>query len=237
MPESSPTPRTSTPLRRSRVAKADRPLDDALHRQPGADLRWQRRGDCGLSNTELRAAMAEEGPYDGLISDTTLARMRRVLKIPFPAEPPAPLPPPESQPATSSDASAPPPLPPGAGRRLTRPTTLPTHPPPFLEIHRRVFTPPTQLGTELWGLFCVDRDHPDEAHRQPRAIRWERTEARANGSLDFYQRVSWPCQACHRPLNAHRGEMWSGDTADHGVPLDDTKDAWTAISSPVMPPC
>jgi hypothetical protein len=68
--------------------------------------------------------------------------------------------------------------------------------------------PPTQLGAELWGLFCVDRDHPDEAHRQPRAIRWERTEARAKGSLDFYHRVEWPCQACHRPLNAHRYDMW-----------------------------
>jgi hypothetical protein len=225
MPQSSPTPQTSTSVCRSRLAKADRPLYDALHRQPSADLRWQRRRDRGLSDAELRAAMAEEGPYDGMISDTTLARVRRVLKIPFPAEPPAPPPPPESQPATSSDASAPLPLSPGAGRRLTRTTTLPTHPPPFLEIHRQIFTPPTQLGAELWGLFCVDRDHPDEAQRQPRAIRWERTEARAKGSLDFYHRVAWPCQACHRPLNTHRGEMRSGDTADHRVPLDDTKDA------------
>jgi hypothetical protein len=108
---------------------------------------------------------------------------------------------------------------------MTRTTTPPTHPPPFLEIHRRVFTPPTQLGAELWGLFCVDRDHPDEAERQPRAIRWERTEARASGSLTFYHRVAWPCQACHRPLNAHRGEMRSGNTPDHRVPLDDEEDA------------
>jgi hypothetical protein len=204
MPQSSPTPQTSAPVRRSRLAKAGRPLYDALHRQAGADLRWQLRRDRGLSDAELRAAMAEEGPYDSLISDTTLARVRRVLKIPFPVEPPAPLAPPESQPATSSDASAPPPLPPGAGRRTTRTTTPPTHPPPFLEIHWQVFTPPTQLGAELWGLFSVDRDHPNEAQRQPRAIRWERAEARARGSLDFYRRVAWPCQACHRPLNAHR---------------------------------
>jgi hypothetical protein len=195
-------------MRRPRLAKADRPLYDALHLKPGADLRWHLRRDRGLSDVELRAAMPEEGPYDGLISDTTLARVRRVLKIPFPAEPPAPLPPPESQPATSSDASAPPPLPPGAGRRTTRTTTPPTHPPPFLEIHRQVFTPPTQLGAELWGVFCVDRDHPDEAHRQPHVIRWERTEARAKGSLDFSQRVDWPCQACHRPLNTHRCDRW-----------------------------
>jgi hypothetical protein len=214
MPQSSPTPQTSTPVRRSRLATADRPLSDALHVKPGADLRWQRRRDHGLSDAELRAAMAEEGPYDGLISDATLARVRRVLKIPFPAEPPAP--PPESQPVTSADAAAPPPLPPGAGRRTTRTTTPSTHPPPFLEIHRRVFTPPTPLGAELWGLFCVDRDHPDEAHRQPQAIRWERTEARAKGSLDVYHRVAWPCQACHHPLNAHRWEMRSGDTADTG---------------------
>jgi hypothetical protein len=225
MPQSSPTPQTSLPVRRSRLAKADRPLYDSLHVKPGADLRWQRRRDRGLSDAELRAAIAEEGPYDGLISDTTLARVRRVLKISFPAEPPAPLPPPESQPVTSSDASASPPLPPGAGRRMTRTTTLPTHPPPFLEIHWQVFTPPTQLGAELWGVFCVDRDHPDEAHRQPRVIRWERTEARAKGGIDFYHRVAWPCQACHRPLNAHRGEMWSGDPADYRVPLDDEEDA------------
>jgi hypothetical protein len=104
-------------------------------------------------------------------------------------------------------------------------TTPPTHPPPFLEIHRQIFTPPTPLGAELWGVFCVDRDHPDEAHRQPRAIRWERTEARAKGGLDFYRRVAWPCQACHRPLNAHRGAMWSGDTPDHRGPLDHKEDA------------
>jgi hypothetical protein len=208
MPESSPTPRTSTPLRRSRVAKADRPLYDALHRQPGADVRWQGRRDRGLSDAELRAAMAEEGPYDGIISDTLLARVRRVLKIPVAPEPSAPPPPPEFQPTTFADASAPPPLPPEAGRRTTRTTTSPTHSPPFLEIHRQVFTPPTPLGAELWGLFCVDRDHPDEAHRQPRAIRWERTEARAKGGLEFYQRVAWPCQACHRPLNAHRCALW-----------------------------
>jgi hypothetical protein len=148
MPKSSPTPPTSMPSRRPRIAKADRPLYDSLHLKPGADIRWHLRRNRGLSDAELRAAMAEEGPYDGLISDTTLARVRRVLKIPFPAEPPAPPPPPESQPATSSDASAPLPLSPGAGRRLTRTTTLPTHPPPFLEIHRRIFTPPTQLGAE-----------------------------------------------------------------------------------------
>jgi hypothetical protein len=91
---------------------------------------------------------------------------------------------------------------------MTRTTSPSTHPPPFLEIHRQVFTPPTQLGAELWGLFCVDRDHPDEAQRQPRAIRWERTEAAIKHGRDFYQRVDWRCQACHRPLNAHRGEMW-----------------------------
>jgi hypothetical protein len=208
MPQSSPTPPTSTPVRRSRLAKVDRPLYDALHRQPGANLRWQLRRDRGLSDAELRAAMAEEGPYDGLISDTTLARVRHVLKIPVVPAPSAPLPPPASQPATSSEASAPPPLSPGAGRRATRTTTSPTHPPPFLEIHRQVFTPPTQLGAELWGLFRADRDHPDEAHRQPQAIRWERTEARAKGGLDFYQRVAWPCQACYRPLNAHRCDLW-----------------------------
>jgi hypothetical protein len=207
MPQSSPIPLTFTSVRRSRLAKADRPVYDALHRQPGADLRWQRRRDRGLSDAELRAAMAEEGPYDGIISDTLLARVHHVLKIPVAPEPSAPPPPPESQPATFADASAPPPLPPGAARRTTRTIAPPTHPPPFLEIHRRVFTPPTQLGAELWGLFCVDRDHPDEAHRQPRAIRWERTEARARGSLDFYQRVAWPCQACHRPLNAHRCDL------------------------------
>jgi hypothetical protein len=207
MPQSSPTPQTSTPVRRSRLAKADRPLYDALHVKPGADLRWQRRRDRGLSDAELRAAMAEEGPYDGLISDTTLARVRRVLKIPYAPEASAPPAPPESQPATSAAPSAPPPLPPRAGRRATSTTTPPTHPPPFLEIHRQVFTPPTPLGAELWGLFCVDRDHPDEAHRQPRAIRWERTEAAITRGRDFYQRVDWPCQACHRPLNAHRGEM------------------------------
>jgi hypothetical protein len=208
MPQSSPTPPTSPLVRRSRLAKVDRPLYDSLRVKPGADLRWQRRRDRGLSEAELRAAMAEEGSYDGLISDTTLARVRRVLKIPFPAEPPAPLPPPESQPATSSEPSAPPPLPPGAGRRTTRTTTLPTQPPPFLEIRRQVFTPPTPLGAELWGVFCVDRDHPDETQRQPRAIRWERTEARARGSLDFCRRVAWPCQAYHRPLNAHRCALW-----------------------------
>jgi hypothetical protein len=82
MPQFSPTPPTSTPVRRSRLAKADRPLYEALHRTPGADLRWHLRRDRGLSDAELRAAMAEEGPYDGLISDTTLARVRRVLKIP-----------------------------------------------------------------------------------------------------------------------------------------------------------
>ena len=208
MPQSSPTPPTSTPVRRSRLAKADRPLDDSLHVKPGADLRWQLRRDRGLSDAELRAAMAEEGPYDGIISDTLLARVRRVLKIPCAPETSAPPPPPASQPATFADASAPPLLPPGAARRTTRTIAPPAHPPPFLEIHRRVFTPPTPLGAELWGLFCVDRDHPDEAHRQPRAIRWECTEARAKGGLDFYQRVAWPCQACHRPLNAHRCEMW-----------------------------
>ena len=84
MPQSSLTPATSPPVRRSRLAKADRPLDDALHRTLGADTRWQLRRDRGLSDAELRAAMAEEGPYDGLISDTTLARVRRVLKSPFP---------------------------------------------------------------------------------------------------------------------------------------------------------
>jgi hypothetical protein len=208
MPQFSPTPPTSTPVRRSRLAKADRPLYDALHRTPGADLRWHLRRDRGLSDAELRAAMAEEGPYDGLISDTTLARVRRVLKIPRAPEASAPPPPPASPPATSAAPAAPPPLPPREGRRTTRTTTPPTHPPPFLEIHRQVFTPPTQLGAELWGLFCVDRDHPDEAHRQPRAIRWERTEARAKGSLDFSQRVEWPCQACHRPLNTHRCDRW-----------------------------
>ena len=206
MPQSSPTPQTATPLHRSRLAKADRPLYDSLHRQPGADVHWQGRRERGLSAAELRAAMAEEGPYDGIIADTLLARVRRVLKIPVAPEPSAP--PPASQPATASEASAPPPLPPGAGRRTTRTTTPPTHPPPFLEIHRRVITPPTQLGAELWGLFCVDRDHPDETQRQPRAIRWERTEARARGSLDFCRRVVWPCQACHRPLNAHRCDLW-----------------------------
>jgi hypothetical protein len=194
MPESSPTPLTSTPVRRSRLAKAD--------------LRWQHRRDRGLSDAELRAAMAEEGPYDGLISDTTLARVRRVLKIPCIPEASAPPPPHASPPTTSSEPSSPPPLPPGAGRRATRTTTPPTHPPPFLEIHRRVFAPPTLLGAELWGLFCVDRDHPDEAQRRPRAIRLERTEAAVKRGLDFYQRVDWPCQACHSPLNAHRSEMW-----------------------------
>jgi hypothetical protein len=211
MPQFSPTPPTSTPVCRSRLAKADRPLYDALHRTPGADLRWHLRRDRGLSDAELRAAMAEEGPYDGLISDTTLARVRRVLKIPFPAEPPAPLPPPDSPPAPSAAPSAPaapPPRPLREGHRTTSTTISPTPPPPFLEIHRQVFTPPTQLGAELWGLFCVDRDHPDEAHRQPRAICWERTEARAKGSLDFSQRVEWPCQACHRPLNTHRCDRW-----------------------------
>jgi hypothetical protein len=149
MPQSSPTPPTSTPVRRSRLAKADRPLYDALHLKPGADLRWQHRRDRGLSNAELRAAMAEEGPYDGLISATTLARVRRMLKILDVPEPSAPPPPPASQPATSADALAPPPRPPGAGHRTTRTISPPTHPPPFLEVHRRVFTPPTQLGAEL----------------------------------------------------------------------------------------
>jgi hypothetical protein len=149
MPQSSPTPQTSTPVRRSRLAKADRPLYDALHLKPGADLRWQHRRDRGLSNAELRAAMAEEGPYDGLISATTLARVRRMLKILDVPEPSAPPPPPASQPATSADALAPPPRPPGAGHRTTRTISPPTHPPPFLEVHRRVFTPPTQLGAEL----------------------------------------------------------------------------------------
>jgi hypothetical protein len=207
MPQSSPTPPTSTPVRRPRIAKADRPLYDSLHFKPGADLRWHLRRDRGLSDAELRAAMAEEGPYDGLISDTTLARVRRVLKIPFPAEPPAPLPPPDSPPAPSAAPSAPaapPPRPLREGHRTTSTTISPTHPPPFLEIHRQVFTPPTPLGAELWGLFCVDRDHPDEAQRQPRAIRWERTEAAITRGLAWYQRVDWPCQACHRPLNAHR---------------------------------
>ena len=199
MPQSSPTPRTSTPLRRSRLAKADRPLYDAIHRQPGADLRWQRRRDRGLSDAELRAAMAEEGPYDGIISDTLLARVRSVLKIPVASEPSAPPPPPEFQPTTSSEAPAPPPLPPGAGRRTTRATTPPTHSPPFLEIHRQVFTPPTPLGAELWGLFCVDRDHPDEAHRQPRAIRLERTEARAKGGLDFFNGSIGPAKPAIAP--------------------------------------
>jgi hypothetical protein len=211
MPESSPTPRTSTPLRRSGLAKADRPLYNSLHFKPGADLRWQGHRDRGLSDAELRAAMAEEGPYDGIISDTLLARVRRVLKIPLPAGSSAPLPPPTSAPSPSAAPSvpaAPPPLPPGAGRRATRTTTPPTHPPPFLEIHRQFFTPPMPLGAELWGVFCVDHDHPDETRRQPRAIRWERTKARAKGGLDFYHRVAWPCQACHRPLNAHRCEMW-----------------------------
>jgi hypothetical protein len=87
MPQSLPTPQTSTPVRRSRLAKANRPLYDALHVKPGADLRWQRRRDRGLSDAELRPAMAEEGPYDGLISDTTLARVRRVLKIPMRLKP------------------------------------------------------------------------------------------------------------------------------------------------------
>ncbi len=208
MPESSPTPSTSTPVRRSRLAKADRPLYDALHRQPGADIRWQLRRDHGLSDAELRAAMAEEGPYDGLISDTTLARVRRVLKIPCAPGTSAPPAPPASPPAPSAALSTPPPRPPRAGHRTTRTTTPATHPPPVLEIHRQVFTPPTQLGAELWGVFCVDRDHPDEAHRQPRAIRWERTEARAKGSIEFSQRVDRPCQACHRPLNIHRCDRW-----------------------------
>jgi hypothetical protein len=211
MPQSSPTPPTSTPVRRSHLAKTARPLDDALHRQPGADIRWQRRRDRVLSDAELRAAMAEEGPYDGLISDTTLARVRRILKIPCAPEPSAPPVPPALPPAPSaapSTPAAPPPLPPREGRRTTRTSNPPSHPPAFLEIHRQVFTPPTPLGAELWGLFCVDRDHPDEAHRQPHAIRWERTEAAITRGLDWYQRVDWPCQACHRPLNAHRCEMW-----------------------------
>ena len=114
MPESSPTPPTSPPVRRSRLAKADRPLYDALHVKPGADLRWQRRRDRGLSDAELRAAMAEEGPYDGLISDTLLARVRRVLKIPVCPEPSAPLPPPESQPATICRGFSPSPTPTGS---------------------------------------------------------------------------------------------------------------------------
>jgi hypothetical protein len=205
MSKSQPTPPTATPVRRSRLAKADRPLYDALHRKPGVDIRWQRRRDRGLSDAELRAAMAEEGPDDGLISDTTLARVRRVLKIPWIPETSAPPPPPASPPAASSEPSSP--LSPGADRRATRTTTPPTHPPPFLEIHRQVFTPPTLLGAELWGLFCVDRDHPDEAQRRPRAIRWERTEAAITRGLDYSQRVDWRCQPCHRPLNAHRCEM------------------------------
>jgi len=207
MPNSSPTSPIPRSSRRLRIAAVDRPLYHSLHRKPGADLRWQRRRDRGLSDADLRAAMVEEGPYDGLISDTTLARVRRVLKIPLPADPPAPLPPPDSPPAPSaapSTPAAPPPHPLREGRRTTSTTTSPIHPPAFLEIHRQVFTPPTPLGAELWGLFCVDRDHPDEAQRRPRAIRWERTEARAKGSLDFYHRVEWPCQACQRPLNAHR---------------------------------
>ena len=173
MPESSPTPPTSTPVRRSRLAKADRPLYDALHVKPGADLRWQLRRDRGLSDAELRAAMAEEGPYDGLISDTTLARVRRVLKSPFPLT----LQPHSHHPTRHRHLCSPSPLPPGAGRRTTRTTTPLTHPPPFLEIHRRVFMPPTQLGAELWAFLRRPRPsrrgpppapgHPLGAHRGP----------------------------------------------------------------------
>jgi hypothetical protein len=129
--------------------------------------------------------MTEEGPYDGLISDTTLARVRRILKIPCAPEASASPPPLASPPAPSAALSTPPPRPPRADHRTTSTTNPATQPPPVLEIHWQVFTPPTPLGAERWGVFCVDRDHPDEAHRQLRAIRWERTEARAKGSLDF----------------------------------------------------
>jgi hypothetical protein len=141
MPKSSPTLPTSMPSRRPRIAKAARPLYDSLHLKPGADIRWHLRRNRGLSDAELRAAMTEEGPYDGLISDTTLARVRRILKIPCAPEASAPPPSPASPPAPSAALSTPPPRPPRAGHRTTSTTNPATHPPPFLEIHRQVFTP------------------------------------------------------------------------------------------------